>query len=197
MKNYALTYVDLASVVTGAAVRAKAPIYGALIQPTASDASLEDARLPMDAGYYSGRWAVASLIINHHSMAEPIVMDQVSVKVTMSKVIVSTKVQGLDGSIKEHISNGDMDIVITGSIVATGPMGEVIDEYPEQGVRDLIEMAGIKDALQVGGYFTDLFGISKIVVNKFGITQSTHLNSQEFVIDAVSDMEYVIKEEKY
>ena len=118
------------------------------------------------------------------------------VTVTREKNIVTTPIVGGNGTVKEYISDKDIALSITLAIVGVDEQGNITDEYPAQGIKDLCDILDRKEALDVQSDFLTLFdldgGAFKMVVEKYIITQSTHTNRQEIVVTAVSDYDYVI-----
>ena len=99
-------------------------------------------------------------------------------------------------TIKEYISNGDYDISITVGIVAVRD-GVIVDEYPEEGIREVREFLDENKAIEVSSVFFELFDISRIVVTRFALNQDTHSNRQTIDVKALSDEDYVIKNTDY
>lgn len=145
--------------------------------------------------YWEGRFALVQLHVKHPDIVGgELVFNEVVCKVTGKKNIVQTIVQGLKGTIKEYISDLDFDIELTGAVVSTDERGNVLDEYPADGVRNLEAMCAINDSLEVYSEFLKLFNITHVVVYEREITQQTYSNRQEFKIKCYSDIPFEIKQ---
>ena len=75
--------------------------------------------------------------------------------------------------------------------------GVIVDEYPEEGIREVREFLDENKAIEVSSVFFELFDISRIVVTRFALSQDTHSNRQTIDVKALSDEDYVIKNTDY
>ena len=103
-----------------------------------------------------------------HFLPQPgfpgIVLNDPIVEVSRDKIILTTEVQGRDGSVKEYISNGDYAVTIRG-ILASNPLdGRVARRYPEAEVLALKKVVDVPEALAVGGRLFRLLGIRNLVI---------------------------------
>lgn len=117
-----------------------------------------------------------------------IVLNDPLVEVSRDKLIVTTDVQGRDGSIKEYISNGDYAVTIKG-ILASDPMdGRVSRRYPEAQVLALKKVVEVPEALPVAGRLFRLLGIQNLVIK--GVSWPSlpgFTNLQAFELRCLSD----------
>lgn len=113
-------------------------------------------------------------------------------KVNRAKSIVKTQLVGMEGTVKEYISMGDYDINIDFNIVSCDSQGNVIDEYPAEGVKMVEEIFSINNALEVKSDFLALLGITKLVISDLQISQQTYSNVQSVSISALSDEDFEI-----
>lgn len=112
-----------------------------------------------------------------------LVVDMVLIDVSMSKNIVKTSIQGLNGTVKEYIADGDYVINIKGCL-----FGED-NQYPEDEVRDLLEILQKPASIEVQSNFLEYFDINTIVVENYKLeAKQGNGNVQFFEINAVSDM---------
>ena len=129
------------------------------------------------------------------------------VNVSRSRNIVATPVLNGRGTVKEMITEGDLDLTITLSVVSSTTDGsyddasvDSFDTYPYNGVERLRRMLDEPERLDVVSNFLKLFDLDGgdfgIVVKSYSVHQDTHLNRQVFEIQAVSDYDYelLIKE---
>lgn len=128
---------------------------------------------------------------------ETLVVNDAVVTVTQEKHIVRTTLVGLNGTIKEYICNGDYDISISVGIVAVDSNGQIVDEYPKEGIRKIREFLDENKAVDVTSVFLSIFGIGRMVVTRFSLKQETASNRQTIEVRALSDEDYVIKSTEY
>ena len=111
-------------------------------------------------------------------------VDTVLMTVSQSRNIVTTPIQGRNGTVKEYISDGDYDVTIRGAIVHPSP-----NVYPEEDVLKLVEALRVQDNIEVASrYLNDVFGITNLVVTGYSLPQTEGFqNTQFFEIKAISD----------
>ncbi len=148
-----------------------------------------------DRSYWESRYVLTELTLRREDGRTLVVNDAV-VNISREKHMVRTTLVGLSGTIKEYISNGDYDISITVGIVAVRD-GVIVDEYPEEGIREVREFLDENKAIEVSSVFFELFDISLIVATRFALSQDTHSNRQTIDVKALSDEDYVIKNTDY
>ncbi len=149
-----------------------------------------------DRGYWESRYVLTELTLRKED-GETLVVNDAIVSVTQEKHIVRTTLVGLNGTIKEYICDGDFDISITVGIVAVDAGGQIVDEYPEEGVRKVKEFLSENKAVEVSSVFLSIFGIDRMVVTRFSLKQETASNRQTIDVRALSDEDYVIKSSEY
>lgn len=123
---------------------------------------------------------------------QPLRIDTALITVSMSKNIITTAIQGRNGTVKEYASDGDYQIDIKGVLTGSGQ-----NEYPAIEVEALVRLLTVPEALTVTSEFLGRFGsinafapegISEIVVESFDFPQSEGFhNVQLFHIKAISD----------
>ena len=148
-----------------------------------------------DRTFWESRYVLTELTLCKEN-GETLVVNDAVVTVTQEKHIVRTTLVGLNGTIKEYISNGDYDISITVGIVAVRD-GVIVDEYPEEGIRKVKEFLDENKAVEVTSVFLSIFGIGRMVVTRFSLKQETASNRQTIEVRALSDEDYVIKSTEY
>lgn len=126
---------------------------------------------------------------------------EIIITITQERNIVTTPLQGRDGTIKEYISDGDYTITLDAAILPLNGV-EQDDEstfaiaenhYPDEEVKKLHRLLLEKKALEVQSDFLTLFGISSAVVKSYSLQQETHSNRQSLQIQMLSDLPYEIK----
>ena len=111
-----------------------------------------------------------------------IVIDTVLFSVSQSKNIVTTPIQGRDGTVKEYISMGDYSISIEGKIVSRN------NDYPADEVNELIQILNSPVSIKIISEFLSFFGIHESVVENYDFPQMEGFrNTQEFSISLLSD----------
>jgi hypothetical protein len=149
-----------------------------------------------DRGYWEGRYVLTELTLRKAD-GETLVMNDAVVNVTREKQIVRTTLVGLNGTIKEYICDGDHEVSITVGIVAVDAGGQIVDDYPEEGVRKVREFFDENQSIEINSVFLSIFGIDRVVVTRFSVRQETASNRQVIDIAALSDEDYVIKSNEY
>lgn len=112
-------------------------------------------------------------------------------KVIQETVLVGSKRRG---TVKEFISAGDYQIKIEGVCIIPGQK-----IYPEEQVKDIIEICDNNKALEVENDITDLFGIHRLVIKDYGFgNMQGKPYSQTYYINAVSDEDFyaVLKDKR-
>lgn len=130
------------------------------------------------------------------------IFKEVIMSITQERNIVTTTLQGRDGTIKEFISNGDYIITVDAGIIGDTRNDKIDDfdlakdQYPLEDLKRLREILLQHKAIPVQSKFLDLFGIKTVVVKSFQLQQETHSNRQSIQIQMLSDEPYEIKELK-
>lgn len=117
------------------------------------------------------------------------------IEVTQAKNIITTPIQGRDGTVKEYISKGDYMITVTGIINGqmdeqTGEVRDIGNVYPTADVQKLIAICEVPDSLDVTSDFLGMFlkEDSRVVITDYNIPQQIGIrNFQTFSIQMLSD----------
>lgn len=148
-----------------------------------------------DKSYWEGRYALCELTLENEA-GERLVLNDAVVAVSRAKNIVTTQLVGRDGTVKEYINSGDYQLNIVVGVVAVRD-GVIVDEYPEEGLRELRAFLEENKALSVHSVFLDLWDINRVVIKNYSLTQATESNYQTLSISALSDEEYSIYSTEY
>lgn len=126
---------------------------------------------------------------------EPFEFEECIMTLNLEKNIVSTPLQGRNGTIKEYVTQGDFNITMAAAVsnYQDGGQGSSITEYPQEKIKDLKAYLDIEDSIVVHSQFLDYFGIQSVVIQKYSLTQETHSNRQSISITMLSDTPYEIK----
>lgn len=134
---------------------------------------------------------------------EAFIFNEVVMSVTQERNIVTTPLQGRDGTIKEFISNGDYVITVDAGVMEGQKQIDNEDDevsfqipgstYPEEELKRLKNILTLPKAIEVYSEFLLVFGITSVVVKSFSLVQETHSNRQSIQIQMLSDTPYEIK----
>lgn len=147
----------------------------------------------LDLTELQGREWLTSLALKYKG--KEFVFQECLISLNMEKNIVTTALQGRNGTIKEYISDGDYNITIDAGISTyeiDKELGYTLD-YPLDAVAELKKMLSLPETLEVQSDFLELFGIKSAVVKSFNLQQETHSNRQSINIQMLSDEPYEIK----
>lgn len=107
----------------------------------------------------------------------------VLVDVQLSKNIVTSAINGLNGTVKEYISDGDYEVSLRGALV-----NEKGYDYPLSQFKQLNDVLKAPVSLQVTSEYLALFPIHNLVVKGYTLPQTEgSSNTQLFEINALSD----------
>lgn len=103
--------------------------------------------------------------------------------VSQSKKIITTEIQGRDGTVKEYIGMGDYEIAVNGII--TGDNGH----YPDTEIRALKNMLDAPIAISVVSRYLQNLDIYNVVVVDYSFEQEAGgYSKQGFSISCISDV---------
>ena len=147
----------------------------------------------LDLGELEGRTWLTSLALKHGG--KEFVFNECLISLNMEKNIVTTALQGRNGTIKEYISDGDYNITIDAGIsnYTIDQDGEHNIDYPIDAVAELKNILSLPETLEVQSDFLEIFGIKSAVVKSFDLQQETHSNRQSINIQMLSDEPYEIR----
>jgi hypothetical protein len=114
-----------------------------------------------------------------------VVLDTVLFDVGQTKNIVTTQVQGRNGTIKEYISDGDFAINIKGLLVSN-----TNNQFPYTAYEELLKALYCNTEIEIESWIlTELYGIKYIVIQNFEILQEVGKQTTvPFEIQALSDI---------
>lgn len=147
----------------------------------------------LDLGELEGRTWLTSLALKHGG--KEFIFNECLISLNMEKNIVTTALQGRNGTIKEYISDGDYNITIDAGIsnYTIDQDGEHNIDYPIDAVAELKNILCLPETLEVQSDFLEIFGIKSAVVKSFDLQQETHSNRQSINIQMLSDEPYEIR----
>lgn len=105
-----------------------------------------------------------------------------------TKNIVSTAINGLNGTIKEWIAEGDVAINVEVTLLGEG------NQYPTEKVERLTALLRKNESLQTENEtLNNVYGVERIVITSWGMTPTKAFNYQTISFNAVSDKVYKIE----
>ena len=130
---------------------------------------------------------------------DELIIPSAIIEVSQSKNIITTAIQGRNGTVKEFVSDGDFSITLTGVIVGKNEGGKVKgigNVYPFDDVQKLITICKIPAPISVTSSFLDkIFSISQVVITDYSIPQKeASRNMQPFQISMLSDVPIELEE---
>lgn len=131
---------------------------------------------------------------------EGMIMQNVLLEVSQSRNIITTAIQGRNGTVKEFISDGDFSITMTGNIVGfsdvtNNKMIDIGNTYPLIDTNRLIEICKIPDSFTVTSDFLQRFGINQVVITDYSFAEKLGTrNEQPFQISMLSDVAINLEE---
>ena len=112
----------------------------------------------------------------------------VLINVNQSKRIVTTEIDGMDGTIKEYIGMDDYQVSING--ILNGPNGS----YPISAVNSLHQLCKAGVPVDVVSRYLQNLDIHQIVIKDFSYDQEPGgYSKQNFSIQAISDVPVMLK----
>lgn len=132
---------------------------------------------------------ITSLAIQHEASQLNFVFDECIISISQTKNIVSTTLQGRNGTVKEYISDGDYILSISAGII--NDMGN--HAYPIEKLNDLSEILQLNDMIELQSDLLDVFNINHAVISSYSLTQETHSNRQSINIEMLSDEPFIIE----
>jgi len=110
-------------------------------------------------------------------------INEVLLEVSMTKNIVTTAIQGRNGTIKEYVNDGDYNITITGKLVNQQ------NAFPELALNALKEICKVPDTLVINSPFLQYFDITACVILDYRFIEVEGFrNVVDFSINILSDV---------
>ena len=102
--------------------------------------------------------------------------------------IVSQKITGRDGTVKELVNADDIKITISGNLISDSP-----NEFPLDMLRRLVSILASEDTVTVESILlNDVYGVTKIVLKKaiYNQSEAKYNNALPFSLEFESDTDY-------
>lgn len=123
----------------------------------------------------------------------PLKFHECTFQISQQKNIITTTLQGYNGSIKEYVSDGDFVISIDGQLSGiynnTTRSFKSSSLYPEDYVRSMVRAISVPSAIPVSNnILSTIFNVNFVVVTSFSFPRNTAgLNYQKFQLNLISD----------
>ena len=115
-------------------------------------------------------------------------IDDVLLTVTQSKKIITTEIQGRDGTVKEYIGLDDFQVQIVGRLNGT------YNVNPKELTKQLKIILSAGQPLEITSWYLQNLDITDIVVKDFNFGQTEgEYSTQYFTINALSDRRFEAK----
>jgi len=124
---------------------------------------------------------------------DTVVISRSVIEVNRQHTIVSTPLQGRDGTVKEYISAQDWAITVRGSVQT-----QDLEKYPLAEVRKIVRMMSKGERIDVISEYLALFDIHSMVLESDNYPQADgQQNIQNFELRFLSDKDLplILKEE--
>jgi len=109
-------------------------------------------------------------------------VDDVILQVSQGKKIVTTEIQGRDGTVKEYIGLDDFQVTINGRLNGK------YNVNPKEDTNQLKEILDAGQSLAITNWWLQNLGITDIVVSSYSFDQTEgEYSTQYFTINAISD----------
>lgn len=130
------------------------------------------------------------LLIKGIDGEDDIIIDSAIVSFNTSKNIVTTKLQGRDGTVKEYIAAGDYIIEVKGLLTYDGL------RWPRDEAIKLRKFLEAKTSLEIAHEILNAFNIYEIVITDYNFPVTPFINVLPFTFYAISEQktELVIME---
>jgi Domain of unknown function (DUF6046) len=116
-------------------------------------------------------------------------LETVLITVTQAKNIVTTAIQGRDGTVKEYIGMGDWQVQINATITSG-----TNDVYPKGRIANIMNMLNAPIAINVVCWYLQQFNINSLVIEHISAPQKPgSYAQQQLLLSCVSDTPFTIK----
>jgi hypothetical protein len=115
-------------------------------------------------------------------------IDDVLLVISQSKKIITTEIQGRDGTVKEYIGMDDFQVQITGRLNGS------YNVNPKELTKQLKTILSAGQPLEITSWYLQNLDITDIVVKDFNFGQTEgEYSTQYFTINALSDKRFEAK----
>lgn len=125
------------------------------------------------------------------NIKEDLLLRNAIVTVSQSRKIVTTDVQGLDGTVKEYINNGDYELTVQGTLALPG------QNFPKDMINELRAYMEARQSIPIISSYLNSMQVYDIVITSWNLQWAGFINAIPYKFTALSDkpIELTIKEE--
>lgn len=123
---------------------------------------------------------------------DTIILDAVIMEVSGENNIITTDIQGRQGTVLEYVGSKAQVIRVTGTILTRQP-----GIYPRDAVDNLVNALESNKSLDVQSWWLEMFGIKNIIIKDYSLKQEEGSQEyQRFEFSAWSDLPVELKRSK-
>lgn len=128
-----------------------------------------------------------TLELKHKNLGS-LLLENAIVEISQARNIVTTSIQGRDGTVKEFISNGDYSLNIKGILFENNW------DMPKAKTQKLNRFCQVKDTVKIVHEFCNMIGIYDIVIQDFKFPYNPQINCVLFELNCMSDTPIELKQ---
>jgi DNA primase large subunit len=110
--------------------------------------------------------AIDTVVNSDQTSTDYVKFDAVIIVINQNRNIVTTPIQGRNGTVKEYISDGDYDINVRGIIASPYP-----ERSPREEIENISELFKLQNELVVVSEYLALFKVQYAVVQSYSFSQ--------------------------
>lgn len=140
-----------------------------------------DTRKDYGRGGQLGMPLFQPLVIKGVNGLDDLLLESAVLSLSRTKNVVTTAIQGREGTVKEWINNGDWSITFNGFLVAKGW------DFPIEATALFNEYMEVNQSLKLEHEVLNNLGIFEAVVMDYALPSTTYTNVQPYTIQLLSD----------
>jgi hypothetical protein len=140
-----------------------------------------DTRKDYGRGGQLGMPLFQPLVIKGVNGLDDLLLESAVLSLSRTKNVVTTAIQGREGTVKEWINNGDFSITFNGLLVAKGW------DFPIEATALFNEFMEVNQSLKLEHEVLNNLGIFEAVVMDYALPSTTYTNVQPYTIQLLSD----------
>lgn len=143
-----------------------------------------DTRKDYGRGGQLGMPLFQPLVIKGVNGLDDLLLESAVLSLSRTKNVVTTAIQGREGTVKEWINNGDWSITFNGLLVAKGW------DFPIEATKLFNEYMDVNESLKLEHEVLNNLGIFEAVVMDYALPSTTYTNVQPYTIQLLSDIPF-------
>lgn len=144
-------------------------------------------------GYFGGSLPVwLPLVLQKvEGISSDLLLRNAIVTLSQHRKIVTTDVQGMDGTVKEYINNGDYELTVQGTLAVPGY------NFPKDAINELRAYMEARVPIPIVSSYLNSMNIYDIVITEWSLQWAGYINAVPYKFTALSDMpiELVLNED--